>query len=154
MNKGLLLVLIGILVLIIVAMSIFFITTLGILGNSEPSDTFKTMSFDGITASVPSNSNFISSLGSHIDYDHGIYIFTWGSEIEDKNDVNKSLEAYINDNKLTEIHMDGVPPNIKTYVSESGLEVILTNDKKDQAITIGASDPKLTIKIAKTVKFK
>jgi len=54
--------------------------------------------------------------------------------------------------------LDNVSSNIMTFISEnpddSSIYVIVVNDKKDQAIIIDTpANPKLAIKIAKTVKF-
>lgn len=176
MNKGLLLVLIGILVLIIVAMSVFFITTLGVFTDSETSDTFKTMDFDGITASVPDNSNFLveSNLNNDNVYDnwsngtlssysksyyddaHNIQIIIYSFK-SNKKAVNETIGLFICDGNLTEIHIDNVSSDIRTFISEypndPSISAIVVNDNQDKFIFIQTLDPKLAIKIAKTVKF-
>jgi len=179
MNKGLLIFLVGIVVLFVIAagMSIFFITTLGTFIYSEPSNTFKTMDFDGITANVPDNSNFLVetnlnndnvhdnwSNGTSSSYSklysddaHSIQVIVYSFK-SNKKAVNETIGFFIRDGNLTEIHIDNVSSDIRTFISEdpndSSISAIVVNDNQDKFIFIHTLDPKLAIKIAKTVKFK
>lgn len=152
MNKKFLAILIGIFVLLLILIiPNFFII------NSETSDTFKTMNFDGITVSVPSNSNFGVDDNFYNDFNHGIYILTYSDDTDQKF-VNETVNSFIKDNNLTEIHVDNVSSNIFTFISEDSddpsIYAIVVNDNKDKAIIIFSNiDTKLAIKIAKTVKF-
>lgn len=143
-----------VLLLIVVILGFFILSAFFIV--PESSSTFKTMNFDGITVSVPDNSNFVVNTNFHDDEYHGIYIMTYNDV--DKKFINRTIDSFILDNNLTEIHIDHVSSDIRTFISEDpnnpSLYAIVVNDNKDKAIFIESSiDQKLAIKIAKTVKF-
>ena len=152
MNKDFLIGILGFSLIVVVSavliIAIFFIAP-------ATSDTFKTMDFDGITVGVPDNSNFQADTNWHNDYINGIFIITHNDS--DKKFINHAIESHITDNNLTEMHVENISSNIRTFIRESPTDTtfvaIVVNDNKDKAIIIETVDPGLALKIAKTVKF-
>lgn len=94
MNKRFLVALIGVLLFAMLIFSGLFVISNFFIVGSESSSTFKTMSFDGITASVPLNSNFVADTNFHDDVNHGIYIMTYNDKA-DKKFINETIDSFI-----------------------------------------------------------
>lgn len=123
------------------------IISAGIVGASfMNSDTsMKQEVFDGITVSVPSNSNFVKvGDGVYKDENNGITITTF------KNN-NSMIDFLKNTKKSKIVPLENQPPQSVAFKKGNSISILVTNGK--EGMSISTNDGKLTSKMANSIVF-
>ena len=123
------------------------IISVGIVGATVMSNdsSMKEETFDGITVSVPSDSNFVKAGdGVYKDSNYGITINTF------KN--NDSMIDFLKNTKKSKIiPIDNQPPQSVAFKKGKTINILVTNG--NEGLSVGTKDGELTAEIANSIVF-